>query len=70
MNKLTAIILAIYVACGAVTYGHAYVNGEKTIPGFDGKRREQDQIGRGAVAITAAALWPLYGSVVYWEGQQ
>ncbi len=63
------LLIAAYALGATVAYGHAYINNSRTYESFTGDRREYDSLARGFIALWAAAFWPLYGSVVYWEGQ-
>lgn len=63
-RKITALAWLI----GAViSYGHAYHNQTQYVIRFDGRHREADSIEKGAVALVASALWPLYWSQSAWE---
>lgn len=63
------LLIFVYGLGAAVAYGHAYINNARTFETFDGGRREYDSLARGFIALWAAAFWPLYGSVVYWEAE-
>lgn len=60
-------ILTLLFAIGAVvTYGHAYHHQLPYTVQFDGSRVEADAFYKCFVAITSAALWPLYWSQYLW----
>lgn len=60
-------IFAAYMACAVVTYGHAYHHQSQYVNQWAGTKRPADSFEKGAVALLACALWPLYWSQHYFS---
>ena len=56
-DKKIAATIALYVVCGAITYGHAFVNLSAKQP------IDMALIG----SMASAFLWPMYVSVQFWK---
>lgn len=61
MSKTHKFILAAYILCGVITFGHAWKRGESRFKPTD------DPSGQVCAAGFVSIAWPLYWSVVAWE---
>jgi hypothetical protein len=70
--NLTKFVLAFAYALGAVVaYGHAYVNIDReAYNGWEGKTLARDTSELFAVSVAAAAVWPAYLSLQFFEQQK
>lgn len=64
---LRKLIFLAYIACAVVTYGHAYHHQSQYVNQYAGTKRLADSFEKGAVALSACALWSLYWSQHYFS---
>jgi hypothetical protein len=70
--NLTKFVLAFAYAVGSVVaYGHAYVNIDReSHNSWVGKTQKRDTSDLFVVSVAAAAVWPAYLSVQFFEQQK
>lgn len=69
-QKLRTVAIAAYLACGVITFGHAFNNVDACTLDIINRVERRDTFDRGVLAFFSSLAWPVYVSVTAFENNQ